>query len=218
MEPGMSRLSEAGIANFVILDHDPLYAREEIDQICRDHAIPDAQRGALWRTLEEAGRAYLDQRRLNTAPTKLARVRQDLRLARQLAAQLAELTPESGQVSTDAPSIALSRAHLSALREGERRAGHAPGGARLEDLQEALTWADSVFEAALEACGRADEAPEDAWRITLTNFYTRQLARPWTGDEGEAGERFLAACRAPLERSDGAAGPAITALDLAGGR
>lgn len=213
----MSRLSEAGIANFVILDHDPLYAREEIDEICRNHAIPQAQRGALWRTLEEAGRAYLDQRRLNTAPTKLARVRQDLRLARQLAAQLAELTPEAGQISKDAPSVALSRAHLSALREGERRAGPAPG-ARLEDLHEALTWADAVFEAALEACGRPDGPPEEAWRIAVTNFYTRQLARPWTGDEGEAGERFLADCRAPLERSDGAAGPAITALDLAGGR
>lgn len=212
----MSRLSEAGIANFVILDRDPLYAREEIDEICSDHAIPDAQRGALWRTLEEAGRAYLDQRRLNTAPTKLARVRQDLRLARQLAAQLAELTPEAGQVSNDAPSVVLSRAHLSALREGERRAGPAPG-ARLEDLHEALTWADSVFVAALEACGRPDGPPEQAWRIAVTNFYTRELARPWTGDEGEPGERFLAACRAPLERSDGAAGPPIAALDLAGG-
>ncbi len=210
----MSRLSEAGVANFVILDHDPLYAREEIDRICADHAIPPSQQGALWRTLEEAGRAYLDQRRLSTTPTKLARVRQDLRLARQLAAQLAELTPEAGQVSKDAPSIALSRAHLSALREGERRAGPAPGG-RLEELREALTWADAVFEAALEACGRPEDAPEDAWRIAVTNFYTRELARPWTGDRGEAGERFLSDCRAVLEQSDGAAGPAITAFDLA---
>ena len=213
----MPRLSEEGVANFVILDHDPLYAREEVDRICEDHAVPPLQRGVLWRTLEEAGRAYLDQRRLSATPTKLARVRQDLRLARQLAAQLAELTPEAGQVSKDAPSIALSRAHLSALREGERRAGPAPAG-RLDELREALTWVDAVFEAALDSCGRPDDAPEDAWRIAVTNFYTRELARPWTGDEGDAGERFLADCRAILERGDGAAGPAITAFNLDGAR
>ena len=213
----MSRLSEAGVANFVILDHDPLYTRDDIDQICCDHDVPPSLRSALWRMLEGAGRAYLDQRRLSTTPTKLARVRQDLRLARQLAGQLAELTPKAGQMTEDAPSIALSRAHLSALREGERRAGPASGG-RLEDLCEALIRADSVFEAALEACGRPDDAPEKAWRIAVTNFYTRELARPWTGERGEAGARFLSACRAVLERSDGAAGPAITAYNLDSGR
>jgi len=210
----MARLSEKGRATFVILDHDPLYGADEIDRICAAHAIPDARRNALWRLLEEAGRAYLDQRRLSAAPTKLARVRQDLRLARQLAAQLAELSPRAEQLSTDTPSVGLSRAHLSALREGERLAGPGPG-ARLEDLREALTWADSVFEAALESCGRQDDEPSQAWRITLTKFYTRQLARPWTGEDEADGEAFLADCRAPLERSEGAAGPAIPAFDLA---
>jgi hypothetical protein len=210
----MARLSEKGQSTFVILDHEPLYASEDIDQICTEHAIRDTDRGPLWRLLEEAGRAYLDQRRLSAAPTKLARVRQDLRLARQLAAQLAEMSPDSEQLSSDTPGIALSRAHLSALREGERKAGPA-SGARLEDLREALTWADSVFEAALESCGRPDEDPEAAWRIRLTNFYTRELARSWTGKGEAAGEAFLASCRAPLDRSEGCAGPAITAYDLA---
>jgi hypothetical protein len=210
----MARLSEQGRATFVILDHDPLYGAEEIDRICAAHAIPDARRSALWRLLEEAGRAYLDQRRLSAAPHKLARVRQDLRLARQLAAQLAELSPAAEQLSTDTPSVGLSRAHLSALREGERLAGPAPG-IRLEDLRDALTWADSVFESALEACGRQDDEPLQRWRITVTNFYTRQLARPWTG-KGEAdGEAFLADCRVALEQNEGSAGPAIPAFDLA---
>jgi hypothetical protein len=210
----MARLSEKGRATFVILDHDPLYDAGEIDRICAAHRIPDARQSALWRLLEEAGRAYLDQRRLSAAPTKLARVRQDLRLARQLAAQLAEISPASEQLSTDTPSVGLSRAHLSALREGERRAGPAPG-MRLEELHEALTWADSVFEAALEACARQDDEPSQAWRITLTNFYTRQLARPWTGKGKADGEAFLADCRAALEQSEGSAGPAIPAFDLA---
>lgn len=209
----MARLSEKGQSTFVILDHEPLYASADIDQICVAHTISEVERGALWRVLEEAGRAYLDQRRLSATPTKLARVRQDLRLARQLAAQLAELSPDKDQLSTDTPSVALSRAHLSALREGERKAGPA-GGARLEDLRDALTWADTVFEAALESCGRQDEDPDDAWRITLTNFYTRELARSWTGQGAADGEAFLASCRAPLDRNEGAAGPAITAFNL----
>ncbi len=210
----MARLSEKGQSTFVILDHEPLYASEDIDQICARHQISETHRGALWRMLEEAGRAYLDQRRLSATPTKMARVRQDLRLARQLAAQLAELSPNADQLSSDTCSITLSRAHLSALREGERKAGPA-SGARLEDLREALTWADAVFEAALDSCGRQDDEPDEAWRITLTNFYTRELARSWTG-EGEAdGEAFLASCREPLDRNEGAAGPAITAFDLA---
>ncbi|MCP2680608.1 hypothetical protein NHF45_13830 [Maricaulaceae bacterium NA33B04] len=210
----MARLSEKGESTFVILDHEPLYASEDIDQICAQHQISDTQRGALWRLLEKAGHAYLDQRRLSAAPTKLARVRQDLRLARQLAAQLAEMSPDIEQLSSDTPSIALSRAHLSALREGERKAGPA-GGARLEDLRDALKWADSVYEAALDACGRQEEEPDEAWRITLTNFYTRELARSWTGKAGADGEAFLHSCRAPLERTEGAAGPPINAFDLA---
>ena len=209
----MARLSEKGQSTFVILDHDPLYTSDDIDQICAEHAIADTDRGALWRMLEEAGRAYLDQRRLSATPTKLARVRQDLRLARQLAAQLVELSPDREQLSSDTPGIALSRAHLSALREGERKAGPS-AGARLEDLRNALTWADTVFEAALESCGRQDDEPDEAWRIELTNFYTRELARSWTGQGATDGEAFLASCREPLERNEGAAGPAITAFDL----
>ncbi len=210
----MARLSEKGQSTFVILDHEPLYTSDDVDTICADHNISETHRSALWRTLEEAGRAYLDQRRLGATPTKMARVRQDLRLARQLAAQLAEMSPDKDQLSSDTPGVSLSRAHLSALREGERKAGPACG-ARLEDLREALTWADSVFEAALDSCGRQDEDPDEAWRIAITNFYTRELARSWAGQGAADGASFMTSCRAPLERNEGAAGPAITAFDLA---
>jgi hypothetical protein len=41
------------------------------------------------------------------------------------------------------------------------------------------------------------------------------LARPWTGDGDAAGERFLADCRAPMQRGEALDAPPITALNLA---
>lgn len=76
----MARLCEDGATRFVILDGEQLYDSADIDRICTRHAINTAQRGALWRVLESAGRALLDQRRLHTTPVQLARIRQDLLL------------------------------------------------------------------------------------------------------------------------------------------
>lgn len=212
----MARLCEDGRTTFVILDEDPLYSADDIERICERHQIEQTQRGRLWRRLEEAGRTFLDQRRLQSQPAKLARIRQDLRLGRQMAAQLAELTPEPGQVSADRASVALSRCHLSALREGERQAGApANGGARLDEVRETLNWLSEVYEAALEACTRSGEDAAEAWRADLTEYYTRVLIRSWTGDGDAAGERFLADCRAPLERGEAVDAPPIPAFNLA---
>ncbi|MGJ3230528.1 MAG: hypothetical protein ACFE0P_01875 [Oceanicaulis sp.] len=213
----MTRLCEDGRTTFVILDGDPLYSEDDIARICERNAVPQSVRGRLWRRLEEAGRSFLDRRRLISQPAKLARIRQDLRLGRQLAQQLGELTPESGQVGADRASVALNRCHLSALREGERRVGAGSAGARLDEVRETLAWLAEVYDAALEACTRSGEDPAQAWRAELTEFYTRVLTRPWTGDGDAGGERFLADCRAPLERGEAVDAPPIPALNLAAG-
>ncbi|MCC5996091.1 MAG: hypothetical protein JJU18_06955 [Oceanicaulis sp.] len=209
----MARLSEDGAARFVILDGDQLYDASEIDRICARHGVPDAHRGTLWRTLETAGRALLDQRRLQTTPVQLARIKQDLQLGLRLTSQLAGLAPRAGQCGGDQASATLSRGHLAALREGERRAGSGAGaGSRLEEAHDTLAWLAGVYEQAIEACTRVQrdgQDPESAWRAAVTRFYTRTLARSWTDDGGAAGERFLADCRAVLD-GDGAAAPALS--------
>jgi multidrug efflux pump subunit AcrA (membrane-fusion protein) len=212
----MVRLCEDGRANFVILDADPIYSSADIDRICKRHGVEEQHRSDLWRRLESSGRAFLDQRRLQSQPAKLARIRQDLRLGRQLAAQLAELAPEAGQISADKASVLLSRCHLSALREGERRtgAGAAPG-ARLDEIRATLFWLAEVYETALESCTRGGEDAGEVWRASLTEFYTRVLIRPWTGAGEAGGERFLADCLAVLERGEAVDAPPITALNLA---
>ncbi len=199
----MTRLCENGTATFVILDHDPLYDQGEVARIASDHAIAPHHRNALWRLLEKAGQAYLDQRRLSAQPGRLTRVRQDLQLARRLAVQLGELTPEPGQAGCDSASVALSRLHLSALREGERRAG-ADSAVPLDDLNEMLAGLVHIYDAALNACTPGVD-PQAQWRSALTGFYTRTLARPWTGGGHEGGERFLADCRAVLLKAHAAA-------------
>lgn len=214
----MTRLCEQGRATFVILDEDPLYTDADIERICTRNGVPAEQRGALWRKLEEAGRSFLDRRRLHSQPAKLARIRQDLRLGQRMAAQLAGFTPQPGQVEADRASVALNRCHLSALREGERRVGAAGGpGARLDEVQATLSWLADVYEAALEACTRDEPEPGELWRAELSEFYTRVLTRPWTGDGDASGERFLADCRAPLDRGEAVDAPPITALNLAAG-
>ena len=195
----MALVRENGAATFVILDREPLYDQGDIARIAHDHAIAPAERNALWRRLEAAGRAYLDQVRLSRA-ARLARIRQDLQLARRLSAQLADLTPEAGQTAADAASVGLSRIHLAALREGERRAGPDTAG-RLDEVRDVLTWLTGVYDAALEAC-HEPLAPQESWRHALTAFYTRTLARPWTGPHGAEGERFLADCHAVLTQAD----------------
>lgn len=214
----MARLCEDGAARFVILDGDQLYEAADIDRICARHAISDSHRGALWRLLESAGRTLLDQRRLQTTPVQLARIRQDLLLGLRVTRQLADLTPRAGQCVADQPSATLSRAHLAALREGQRRAGGAAGaGSRLEEAHDTLAWLAEVYESALESCARVQregQNPDAAWRMTLTGFFTRTLARSWTDDGGAAGERFLADCQAVLEVRD-AQEPA-TAVHIAG--
>ncbi len=201
----MALVGENGAATFVILDREPLYDQDDIARIACDHAIAPADRNALWRVLEAAGRAYLDQVRLTRA-ARLVRIRQDLLLARRLSAQLSERTPEAGQIAADAASVGLSRNHLAALREGERRAGPAPVSC-LDEVREVLAWLTEVYDAALEAC-QAPLDPYETWRRALSEFHTRTLARPWTGPEGRRGERFLADCQAVL--ADAEAGPAET--------
>ncbi|WBQ13274.1 hypothetical protein L2D00_00975 [Hyphomonadaceae bacterium BL14] len=210
----MARLCEDGAARFVILDGDQLYDPADIDRICARHAITDTHRGTLWQLLESAGRALLDQRRLHTTPVQLARIRQDLLLGLRVTRQLADLTPRAGQCAGDQPSATLSRAHLAALREGERRAGGGAGsGSRLEEAHDTLAWLAEVYESAIESCARVQregQDPDGAWRAALTRFFTRTLARSWTDDGGAAGERFLADCHAVLEVRDAPVpGPAL---------
>lgn len=212
----MKRLCEDGRATFVILDDNPLYTADDLEQICKRNDISDDLRSTLWRQLETAGRAYLDRRRLQSQPNKLGRIRQDLRLGRQLATQLAEIAPEPGQVKDDRGSVALSRCHLSALREGERLTGSGIGpGARLDEMKQTLEWIAEVYEAALETCTRSGEEAEELWRASMTEFYTRTLTRPWTGDGIAAGERFLADCRKVLDQGEALDVPPITAINLA---
>lgn len=197
----MARLCENGTATFVILDREPLYDQGDIARIASAHDIAPDHRNALWRLLEQAGRAFLDQKRLSRA-SRLVRVRQDLQLARRLAAQLAELTPEPGQIASDAASVGLSRLHLAALREGERRAGGDGASAiGLDDMRGALTWLTEAYDAAL-AAAQEERDPDETWRRTLIEFYTRVLARPWTAPTGDHGERFLADCRAVIDLID----------------
>ncbi|XBQ16070.1 MAG: hypothetical protein ABL308_14080 [Oceanicaulis sp.] len=213
----MARLQDQGRTTFVILDDDPIYTEADVTALCARHRIDESRRGALWRTLEEAGRAWQDRRRLQSQPAKLARIRQDLRLGRQLACQLAEIVPETGQVGADRGSVALSRRHLSALREGERKAGAGRSAcARLDEVRATIDWLAEVYEAALESCTRAGEDADQRWRAQMTEFWTRTLARSWTGGGEADGERFLADCKAPLERGEAAEGPPVTAVAVAG--
>ena len=211
----MTRLREDGRTTFVILDEEPIYVAADLDAICASNRIDEAYRASLWQTLERAGRAYLDRRRIQSQPNKLARIRQDLRLGRQLASQLAEMAPDAGQIKKDRCSPTLSRCHLSALREGERRTGAvAPSGVGLDEIRETLVWLSGVYDEALDACTRAGDEADTVWREALTEYYTRTLTRPWTGDGSVDGEQFLADCREPLERCDALDVPPITALNL----
>ncbi len=206
----MARLCENGTATFVILDREPLYDQGDIARIASAHDIAPDHRTALWRLLEQAGRAFLDQKRLCRA-SRLVRVRQDLQLARRLAAQLAELTPEPGQLAADAASVGLSRLHLAALREGERRAGGDVASAiGLDDMRGVLTWLTEAYDAAL-AAAQEERDPEETWRRTLIEFYSRVLARPWTAPTGDHGERFLADCRAVIDLIDDCTAQEISA-------
>ena len=74
---------------------------------------------------------------------------------------------------------------------------------------------DDVIPAALRPLDEVRDAVAEAWRAELTDFYTRVLARPWTGDAHATGERFLADCRAPLDRGEAVDAAPIPALDLA---
>ena len=165
----MTRLCPDGVATFVILDQDPLYTQDDIIAIAQAHAISLNQRNALWRLLETAGRAYLDQRRLASQPARLTRVRQDLELARRLATQLQSLTPEAGQSKTDSASVGLSRMHLSALREGERRVD-AAGPMSLDDARTAVTWLAEVYEHALGACSDPGDPEDRIFHIDNAGF------------------------------------------------
>lgn len=202
----MARLTGDAGTSFIILDGVQLYDEAEIDRICARHDIGDPDRKmALWRLLEERGRALIDQRRLQTRRTQTARLRQDLQMGLRLTGQLASLVPDGEQLRTDTPSMTLSRRHLAALREAERQLSGGPEihtRVRLEEVAPALACLHKVFEAALEACGeREDEhGPEETWRAALTAFFTRNLSRPWSRQGDNAGERFLADCRATLER------------------
>jgi hypothetical protein len=175
----MARLSEKGRATFVILDHDPLYDRRKrsIGYARRtgSRRLAEARSGASWRRLGGLiSTSAVSAPRRPSSPVSVRICGWRVSSRRN---SLKSALPLSS-LSTDTPSVGLSRAHLSALagRRAVRRTG--ARDVRLEELREALTWADSVFEAALEACGRQDDEPSHAWRITLTNFYTRQLARP----------------------------------------
>ena len=212
----MTRLCEDGRTTFVILEKEPIYSNGDLDRICLRHKIDEVHRSALWQHLEKYGRAFLDRRRLQSQSNKLARIRQDLRLGRQLAAQLAEMTPEAGQIKDDRGSIALSRCHLSALREGERQIDHlAPSGVGLDEIRDTLYWLSEVYESALETCTRGGEEADKIWCNAMTEFYTRVLTCPWTGDGIAEGEAFLNDCREPLDRGHALDAPAISALNLA---
>ncbi len=124
-----------------------------------------------------------------------------------LTSQLHSLVPNGDQLREDTPTVTLSRRHLAALREAERRAADGNAGSarvRLEEVAPALDCLHQIFEAALEACGeREDEhGPEEAWRGALAAFFTRTLSRPWSRHGDNAGERFLADCRVALERAE----------------
>lgn len=204
----MSRLTTNSGASFIILDDGALYDAADIDRICERHAIADAeQKMALWRLLEDAGRALIDQKRLQTRRTQIARLRQDLQMGLRVTSQLAGLVPDAAQLRDDTPTMTLTRRHLAALREAERRLDSERGAGartRLEDAAPALECLQRVFEMALEACGeREDEdGPEDAWRGAVMAFYTRTLSRPWSRQGDNAGERFIADCRIALDRAD----------------
>ncbi|WP_429910859.1 hypothetical protein [Glycocaulis sp.] len=204
----MARLTSTTGTSFIILDDGELYEEADIDRICERHAIGDAdQKMALWRLLEDCGRALIDQKRLQTRRTQIARLRQDLQMGLRLTGQLAGLVPDAAHLRDDTPTMTLTRRHLAALREAERRldAGHdGKTRTRLEDAAPALECLQRVFEMALEACGeREDEdGPESVWRAAVTAFYSRTLSRPWSRQGDNAGERFLADCRIALERVD----------------
>jgi len=170
--------------------------------------IPEALKPRLRRALEDAARRYFDLRRLEARAGQSARLRQELQLGLRLAAQLSALTPDAEQLGDERSSVGLSRAHVAALREGERRLEGADG-ARLAEAGEAVRYLRGVYEAALDACARrpggAGEDAETVWRGELVRFYTRELARPWTGPDGAGGEAFIEDCRAGLAAGEAAA-------------
>lgn len=219
----MSRLTSESGASFIILDDGELYEESDIDRICERHAIGDADhKMALWRLLEEAGRALIDQKRLQTRRTQIARLRQDLQMGMRLTGQLAGLVPDAAQLRDDTPTMTLTRRHLAALREAERRIESERGTrlrTRLEDAAPALESLQRVFEMALEACGEREdeEGPDRAWRGAVMGFYTRTLSRPWSRQGDNAGERFIADCRIALNRAEDEAdaGERISPIRLA---
>lgn len=203
----MGRLSADGEARFLILDGEPLYTSEALEQIARRHAIGERDRPALRRVLEQAGRVYLDQTRLSARPSQLFRLRQDLRLGLRLLNQLTDLAPDGAAISAVSPADAEACPHAAALREGEREApaDRRPVGFQLAEAQAHLAYLRDVYEAALESTGRGVRGDEDTariearWRAPLIEFYTRTLARAWVGGpDGAEGERFLADCLAVL--------------------
>lgn len=215
----MARLSTQGEAQFMILDEVQIYDEAEVDRICERHAITgEATRMGLWRILEDAGKRLRDQRRLQASRTQISRLKQELQLGVRLSAQLAHHVPAGAQLREDAAGVGLNRHHLAALREGERRTCEAGGQHpryRLEDAGEMLNYLSRVYEEALAACAAgALEDPEAVWRARLKRFYTRTLARAWVTREADQGERFLADCRAALERTgaDEAAAPSMSVL------
>ena len=59
---------------------------------------------------------------------------------------------------------------------------------------------------------RAGEDADERWRVRMTEFWTRGLARSWTGGGQADGERFLTDCKAVLERGEAAEGDPIPAV------
>jgi len=212
----MARLSQNGSAQFMILDAVQIYDEAELDRICDNHDISaESTRMALWRTLEEAGRQWRDQRRLQATRTQISRLKQELQLGLRLAGQLGHHIPASEQLREDQAGVGLSRHHLAALREGERRVGAETGEqprCRLEDAGEMLAYIGQVYEEALAACAAGgSEDPDAAWRARLKAFYTRTLARAWVTREADQGERFLAECHRALDAVECEAAPAEAA-------
>jgi len=203
----MPEQTERSPARFMILAAGGLYEESDLDRICRRHAIHDeALKMELWRALEDAGRRYIDARRLDESRVTLGRLRQEILLGLRLCDQLETHLPAEGQLDADRPGVSLSRHHLASLREAERQLARADGPRNfsLEDCVEAVRQLKDIYEAAAERCrsGRREEAhPADASRSSLRLFYTRRLARAWSSAGEPDGEAFLSDCQAPLLRA-----------------
>ena len=187
--------------NLIYIDENGLYEKIDIDFISQKYEVTGSGRLVLTNTLEDAGRSYLDRRRLYFQPGMLPRTRRDLRQARNLIAALIEVTPKPGQVAADQASVNIRRFHLAALREGGQIFGmRAPAGSRLDEVYSTLAWLARLYDHALEVCEGPGEEPMAAWRAALTHFYTRVLKRSLTKPNDPVLESFLADCHAPLQR------------------